>query len=420
MRRATRVALLLLLFVVPAFATGPTFAHTQAASVVNAPSHQTGGQRFLTLPFTDSRILVQQGFIYSWGTQHSGIDYILGNRNDGRWQSFDVVAAADGWACVNCTARQGNAVWIKHLINGVTYYTYYGHLASWDPSIPVGNQQQTVWVQRGQKIGVSGATGVAQGAIHLHFQVTDAHSQPIDPYDLWTTREPYAPGCTDCQMGPSALWTTNPPSMASGVPDGNPAPPPAVAPPAPQATRPPAPTATNTPVPTPTQVPCTLDYGKTVTGSITNAAPAVQYCVRGTAGDSISVRMFAAEGSHLDTVLKLYDPSGRLIASDDDGAQVDSNSFLVQKLTVTGTYKLEATRFSGSGQFHLRMDRGAQGGLGDLNGDCLINGTDVQMLIDYLNARDLRGDLNLDGVVDSKDQQIQVYHLGRGCVAPAR
>jgi len=143
----------------------------------------------------------------------------------------------------------------------------------------------------------------------------------------------------------------------------------------------------------------------------------VSYCVSGTAGDWISVRMFAAQDSTLDTYLKLHDPNGRLLATDDDGAQIDSNSFLVQKLTLTGTYKLVATRYSGVGQYHLRLEKGSKSGLGDLNGDCAIDGTDVQMLIGYLNARDLRGDLNLDGVVDGQDQQIQIYHLGRGCTS---
>ena len=228
-------------------------------------------------------------------------------------------------------------------------------------------------------------------------------------------------------MGAGALWTTNPPSMASGAPDGAPAPAPppppepvsAQQPPA-QRALPPTATATRTPVPTPTEIPCKLDYGKTVQGAITGASPEVGYCLSASAGNSISVRIFAAPGSNLDTYLKLYDPNGNLVASDDDGAQIGSNSFLVQMVSLTGTYRLVATRYSGTGSCHLRVDKGSESALGDLNGDCMIDGTDIQMMIGYLNARNLAGDLNLDGVVDAQDQQIQVYHLGRGCSMPGR
>lgn len=185
MKRAVFGAILILL---PAIlALGSTFSYASrgpSAPAQDATTGQASGLHFLTLPFTDPRIVVQQGFIYSWGSLHGGIDYILGDRDSGRWQSYDVVAAADGYACGNCTSRQGNAVWIKHDINGVTLYTYYGHLDTIEPSIPQGSQAQTVWVQRGQKIGVSGSTGVAEGAIHLHFQVDLSNSSPLDPCNI--------------------------------------------------------------------------------------------------------------------------------------------------------------------------------------------------------------------------------------------
>src|SRR5438477_11362588 len=133
------------------------------------PPRDTGGEKFLTLPFTDPRIVVQQGWVGNSDYLHAGIDFILGPRDTGNWQTYDVVAAADGWACGNCTTRQGNAVWIRHSVNSKTYYTYYGHLATIASNIPIGNQQNVVWVQRGQKVGDAGLTGA--DAIHLHFQV---------------------------------------------------------------------------------------------------------------------------------------------------------------------------------------------------------------------------------------------------------
>src|SRR3954465_9183318 len=158
------------------------------ANSLSAPAPQAAGIHVLTLPFTDPRITVSQGWVYDWGSEHRGVDYMLGDRNTTNWLPFDVVAAYDGWACGNCTARQGNAIWIKHVVDGQTFYTYYGHLATFEPNIPVGNQATTVWVQRGQKIGVSGNTGA--DVIHLHFQVS-LSAGPIDPYDLWSMRSAY-------------------------------------------------------------------------------------------------------------------------------------------------------------------------------------------------------------------------------------
>jgi murein DD-endopeptidase MepM/ murein hydrolase activator NlpD len=397
---------------------------------VYAPSRQTGGARFLTLPFNDPGVAVQQGWVYSWGTEHYGTDYILGGPEIAQLRQFDVVASADGYACGNCTSRQGNAVWIKHVIDGQTYYTYYGHLDTIESDIPLGNQQNTVFVKRGQKIGVSGSTGAT--TVHLHFQV-NRPSGPVDPYDLWSTNEPYMPGCTSCEMGTTNLWTTNPPSFASGdVLPGGPAGPPTRReqpqptsqtrqdlPPQPaQPTRTPPPTRTPappTPTATPTPVPCDLAYDDTVQGQLTDAKPQVEYCIRAEATQWVSVKMFGVKDATLDTVLKLYGPDGTLLASDDDGAQIGGNSFLVARLPKKGTYKLVAARYSGTGSFRVRAEKGAKSALGDLNGDCRIDTTDTQALALALGTRDPRTDLNLDGVVDDLDRQAMLMRLGRGC-----
>lgn len=379
-----------------------------AAASVAAPMLQAAGVRFLTLPFSDPRIIVSQGWIYDWGSQHSGTDYMLGDRNSTNWQPFNVYAAADGYACGNCTTRQGNAVWIKHIVGGQTIYTYYGHLDTIDPAIPVGSQQNTVLVQRGQKIGVSGKTGA--DVIHLHFGVYSASSQPMDPYDLWTTRELYFPGCSNCQMGPNNMWTTNPPTLASGD-----TPPPPVPPP-PAATATPVPP-TNTPVPTPTKVSCTVTYGQTVSGNLSANAPEARYCLSVAAGDWVAVRMFAVQGASLDTYLKLVAPDGSVLATDDDGAQVDSNSFLVKQVITAGTYSIVASGYAGTGAFKLRIDKGSKSALGDMNGDCVVNKIDIQLMANAVANQDPVGDLNLDGSVDGQDQTILLYRLGRGCMA---
>src|SRR5438105_4683544 len=337
--------MLLALFVLSALQAGAVGGSSLASgrystlASVSSPGRQTGGVKFLTLPFTDPRITVSQGWLYDWGSVHGGIDYMLGDRHSTNWQPFDVVAAADGWACGNCTSRQGNAVWIKHEVEGHNYFTYYGHLATIDPSIPQGGQGDTVWVRRGQKIGVSGKTGA--DVVHLHFQVNNGPDM-VDPYDLWTTYQTYAPGCWSCSMGNANLWTTNPPSLPSaGPPPPPPPPPPANTPVLPTSTRIPP---TYTPIPTPTKISCALGLGQIVKGTISDKAPETRYCLSASAGDWVSIRMFAANGSSLDTYLKLYAPDGKLMAVDDDGAQVDFNSFLVKQLPQAGMYSVVATR----------------------------------------------------------------------------
>ena len=166
---------------------------TAEARVTTRPARQAAPTPFLTLPFApseDMRIL--SGWYYSGrGGFHGGIDYIKGSLNGVRgWQTFPVVASADGEACGNCTSRQGNAVWIKHNINGATYYTYYGHLSSIAKDIPLGTQSRTIWVKRGDVIGMAGDTG-SRGLLHLHFALYNAASQPVDPYSIGKLREAY-------------------------------------------------------------------------------------------------------------------------------------------------------------------------------------------------------------------------------------
>jgi murein DD-endopeptidase MepM/ murein hydrolase activator NlpD len=134
---------------------------------------------------------ILSGWYYNGGGFHGGIDFIKGNYNSlSSWQTFPVIASADGEACGNCTSRQGNAVFVKHNLNGVTYYTYYGHLASISDNIPLGSQSRTTYVKRGQYLGMAGDTG-ARGMLHLHFALMNANSTPIDPYSIGKLRGSY-------------------------------------------------------------------------------------------------------------------------------------------------------------------------------------------------------------------------------------
>jgi hypothetical protein len=161
---------------------------------------------------------ILSGWYYSGsGGLHNGIDYINGNVSRPRtWTTFPVLASADGEACGNCTSRQGNAVWVRHKINGATYYTYYGHLASIASNIPVGAQSRVVPVKRGDLLGMAGDTGAGAGAIHLHYALYTSGSSPMDPYGIGRLREAYpAPHSTQPGLG---WFMAEPPANGAQAP----------------------------------------------------------------------------------------------------------------------------------------------------------------------------------------------------------
>lgn len=185
-------------------ATAFAFTAGSVAPASAAPAAANTPVPFLTLPFqANSNMDILSGWYYNGGGTNMGIDFVSGSYNSSRsWGSFPVIAAADGLACANCTSRQGNAVWISHKVNGVTYYTYYGHLSSIAGDIPVGSQSRTVAVKRGQFLGMSGDTG-ARGVTHLHFALMNASSRALDPYSIVSTRGAYpAPN----QQAPGVGW----------------------------------------------------------------------------------------------------------------------------------------------------------------------------------------------------------------------
>lgn len=183
---------------------GTAYAHSGTSGLQSAASAQATTP-FLTLPFAPTASMsILGGWYYSGGGGfHGGIDYINGNVNGyGSWKTFPVIASADGEACGNCSSRQGNAVWVKHKVNGATYYTYYGHLASIAEGIPVGSQSRTVAVKRGQLLGMAGDTGTS-GALHLHFALYNSSSQPLDPYGIYNLRQHYP---SPSQGSPGIGW----------------------------------------------------------------------------------------------------------------------------------------------------------------------------------------------------------------------
>lgn len=193
---------------------------------------------FLRLPFNNAANVIQQGWIYQDDTLHKpqgAIDYINGTRDDSStWQTFDVVAAADGVAIWDDDpdsdpSNYGNMVLIRHDQTdslGRHYFTLYAHLqdgtiSSRLPKLGRRNRsyQQWVRVKAGEFLGRAGSTGWnrctdSTRCIHLHFEVNvNAYFQgPTDAYDVYKQRAFYPGQCI------SFLWLLCPPVASAGPP----------------------------------------------------------------------------------------------------------------------------------------------------------------------------------------------------------
>lgn len=91
-----------------------------------------------------------------------------------------------------------------------------------------------------------------------------------------------------------------------------------------------------------------ISYGDTVIGTITNEEPLHTWTFEGADGDTITITMEAtnlADGG-LDSYLELLDPSGTVIAENDDASNATINAAIENfPLTEDGTYTIHATRF---------------------------------------------------------------------------
>jgi hypothetical protein len=200
-------------------------------------------ERFLYLPSSDSEVKIQQGPLYTNGEPHLGgglaLDFIKGETDLSRtWQSFDVVAAADGVAIQSYEKGYGNIVLIRHEGKldsfGRVYFSLYAHLdpETIDLELPHRSRHDTnysLWkpVSTGDFLAKAGQTGkvqcVSSNCIHLHYEVFRGgyFQNAIDPYDVSMydppsiisrfNRDSYPPitlpGC-----GPSPSWIMCPPS----------------------------------------------------------------------------------------------------------------------------------------------------------------------------------------------------------------
>ena len=208
------------------------------AFLLQPGSAQAATPKFLTLPFpSGAHIHIQRAWWTVGSTPgvfnalHHGIDYIYGKQDQpSTWKSFPVYAAAAGDACgvllgqTGCVdfagEVMGNRVLIRHEVNGQTFYTWYNHLKSIVPSIPLGSRSHTVHVARGQLIGYAGASGNAAILIHLHFELENANLKPIDPYGIygWSRQYPDPAGKNSLLSKPNSYWISNPPTVLGATP----------------------------------------------------------------------------------------------------------------------------------------------------------------------------------------------------------
>jgi hypothetical protein len=88
-----------------------------------------------------------------------------------------------------------------------------------------------------------------------------------------------------------------------------------------------------------------ITAGVSVNGTITNGQPFQAFSFQGQANDQVTVNMTATSGS-LDTFLFLLDPSGNVVALNDDFADGDTDSQITNALLPsTGNFTIVATRY---------------------------------------------------------------------------
>lgn len=128
-----------------------------------------------------------------------------------------------------------------------------------------------------------------------------------------------------------------------------------------------------------------ISYGASVRGVVNNATPVQEYTFNGLAGDAVVISMFADDVAFLDPVLRLFDANGNLIAENDDFDNLNSRISTI--LPTNGTYRIEAARFSGAGDFTLTLSTQGTAGNPSNAGTVVCPGTIPSRLSVGIRAR---------------------------------
>ncbi|MDX2162000.1 MAG: pre-peptidase C-terminal domain-containing protein [bacterium] len=120
-------------------------------------------------------------------------------------------------------------------------------------------------------------------------------------------------------------------------------------------------TAQPSPTPTSTPIPVFPLQAGSIEGNINDAIPLARYSFTGSRDEGVAITMDTTSGS-LDPFVILYGPDGSQIASNDDRAPGERNAAISISLPASGTYTIEATRFSqgetlSTGTFRLTLTR---------------------------------------------------------------
>lgn len=173
-----------------------------------------------------------------------------------------------------------------------------------------------------------------------------------------------------------------------------------------------------------------IGLNQTVQGTISSSGQQHTYCLAVNSAQWISMRMVGNpgySGNNGDPVLEVYDPAGRRIGFNDNGAFVPDpsnafyrNSFLSVYLPSAGTYKIIA-RMNGSntGPYAMRVESGREAAPGDVDRNCKVNSVDYSIIVSRMNTTDQDADISLDGIINSLDAILTGANVGRTCSAGA-
>lgn len=153
-----------------------------------------------------------------------------------------------------------------------------------------------------------------------------------------------------------------------------------------------------------------IEYGESVSGSVTVSAPQAFYSFRGSEGDSVIIRLSSDD---FDSFLTLSDPDGfELITNDDGGGNLNS---LIGPYTLpqTGDYLITASSLSGTsaGDFELNLERAELTSLE--YGDAVTVDFDEENTVAYFTFEAQSGDvidILVDGDVDTNLALNDIYN----------